>query len=536
MSLPTDRRDRVPGCCRLLLPMASVLTCGISCADAQIATQAAGTVIAGHVTNARTGASMARVLVQANGRAVFTSAEGHFELSDSAAITSVQFTKPGFALSPEQRGSTNVDVPLSVGALSLEVALWPEAVLAGTVRSPDGDPLQRIGVHAERYMFQNGIRQMQPAASTVTDSHGNFRLPVPAGEYVLQTHFAPPDFSRSLAVLPAQVPTRTANDGTGTLHVASGQELHIDLHPSLATAVHITLPIEGNTSQRTPVITVRTADGAVYQPSRRVTQDGLVLDMSPGNYQLSARILAPDGDRIGYATLSVPDHDAIGPTLHLDLQAVVPVIVTVDPAASGNTDGSAATLPNPSALNLQLEPAGSAPSDMVEQSIRVMGHGSGAAGFSVPSGTYQLSGGDGSGWIIEAATFGGVDLLRDTFSIGPNAGAEPIRIVVGRANGTVSGVTRIAGVPASCWVVLVGEAASLPHFVTRRSDATGQFNFSGLPLKRFRLLALPLLSSSDFGDPAVLDQFHTYVQAVSITSSSSAALTLDAVPVHELYP
>ena len=509
---------------------------GAAAARAQTQAPAASSVLAGHVTNARTGAPMARVLVQANGRAVFTNAEGRFQLSDAAGtIASVQFTKPGFALSPEQRDSNSIPVASSSGTVTLEVALWPEAILAGTVSSSEGDPLPHLAVTAQRYVMQNGMRQIQQAGFTFTGPHGNFRLPVPAGDYIVQTRYAPPDFTRSLAVLPAQSPTHSANDGTGTIHIASGQELHVDLHPQLAAAVHILLPIEGNEAQRSLAITATTAEGAAYQPPRRVTQDGLSVDLPSGTYQLSARLAAPDGERIGQITLAVPDHDATAPPLHLDLLPSVPVVVTLDPASAANATASFSVPPSAAALNLQLEPS-DLTSSLGDQPLRITGRGSGGTVFSAAPGSYRLAGGDGSAWALLSATFGGVDLLRDPLVVGANSTAEPIRIVVSRPNGAISGVTRVGGVPAACWIVLVSEAGTLPRFFVRRSGADGQFTIGGLPLRSYSLLATTLLSSADFGQPAILDQFHTYVQRVSVTSSSAAALDLTAVPVRELYP
>ena len=478
---------------------------------------------------------MARVLVQANGRSVFTNADGRFQLSDTSPIAGVQFTKPGFSLSPEQRDPTGVPVAGAIDANSIEVALWPEAVLAGTVTSPEGEPLPRIAVTAQRSLFQNGVRQIQTAGFTTTDVHGAFRLPVPAGSYVLQTRYAPPDFSRSLAVLPTQSPNLTASEASGTITIVSGQELHVDLHPQLAATVHVTIPFEAGAFQRSPAITITTIDGASYQPARRLTPDGLVLDLPAGTYQIAARLAAPDGERAGSATFNVPDHDVTAPLLHLEPLPAIPIAVSADSASAANLDGSVSSPPDASALNLQLEPIEVSSTESGSQPIRGLRGVNGTA-FAAPPGSYRLTGGEGGGWTVQTASFGGVDLLRNALVLGPNVGAEPIRIVVSRANGTLSGVTMIAGKPAGCWIIFSGDAGTLPRFFVRRSEANGQFNLSGLPLRRLRVLALPLLSVADFGDPVVLDAFHTYVQAISVTSSSSAPLSLDAVPAHELYP
>lgn len=523
-----------PGAVLLVLCCSLLLRPGI--AVAQSPASAGASVLAGRVTNARTNAPMARVLVEADGQVVFTDAEGRFQLTDAGSIGSVQFTKPGFALSPEQRDSNSISVVPSKAPAPLEVSLWPEAILAGTVTSAEGDPLPRVAVIAQRYSVQNGVHQVLQTGFAFTGPHGNFRLPVPAGDYVVQTRYAPPDFARPLALLPAQTPTRTANEGTGTLHVASGQELHIDLHPQLAPVVHLLLPIEGSETFRPPAITVTTSDGTTYQPPRRTTQRGLTLDLPAGTCQLSAHLAAPDGDRIGELSLTVPDHDATALPLHLEAAPSVPVLVTVDAAPPGSASSVASGVPSASSLNLQLEPLSPASQAGAESPTRTSNRGLAGTVFSAAPGSYRLEGGEGSAWTIESASLGDLDLLRAPLVLGTGTAAEPIRIVVSRSTGTITGVTRIGGVPAACWIVFVPDAAALPRFFIRRSNTDGRFTIGSLPLRSYRVLATPLLSSADLADPAILDQFHTFLQRVSITSSSSAALDLNAVPVRELYP
>lgn len=521
---------------RRLLPLSATIFVAFSRLHSQAPSQAAGNAVSGRVRNARTGAAMARVLVQANGHSAFTTAEGRFQLTDPNPITSVQFTKPGFALSPEQRDSQMLNLPGSGALGTLEVELWPEAVLTGTITSPEGDPLPHIAVTAQRFLYQNGARQAQAAGFTLTDSHGSFRLPVPAGDYFLETRYAAPDFSRPLAVLPAELPSHASNDGPGAIHIGSGQELHFALHAQTAAVFRVTLPIDGSTAQRSPAITVTTSEGASFQPPRRMTPDGVTLDLPSGVYGLFARLTAPEGERVGQVTLTVPDHDLTAPPLHLDPSSIVPIVVTAKPVAGGAGAAINSGPPEGAGLNLQLEPVAAIPSAIGETLVHTVNRGSAGAVFSVAPGSYRLSGGDASGWVIDTASFGGVDLLRKDLVIGPNVGAEPIRIEVSRATGTLTGVTRAGGVPTECWIVLAGDPGTFPRFLLRRSDTGGQFSIGALPFRRFHLLALPLLYSADFANFGVLDQFNTYLQTISVTASSAVPLTLDAVPAHELYP
>ena len=522
-------RRRRPLLCVVLMTMVPIVVSG------QATATSSALPLTGNVVNARTGAPMTRVLVQANDVVMFTNAEGRFTLPGSSGVTSLRLTKPGFSLSPEQRDPETITLDPAASQSTLEVELWPEAVLAGTVTSSEGDPVPHLTVSAERILFHNGLRQVSSVASTSTDAHGSFRIPVPAGNYTLRTQYARPDLTRGLAVLPTQRPSHTADDASGTIHIASGEELHVDLHAVLAAAFRTTIPLQGSNGQRYSSVTLTTSEGVSFQPPQSVTPEGVVLTLPAGSYRLSARLGSPEGQLFGQEILTVPEHDSTSGPLHLEAMAATPIVVAVDSASIPAANGSAVILPDVAALNLQLEPDSSTALDGNGQAVRSNGRGT-QSFFLVPPGTYHLVGGENSSWTLQSATFGGVDLLRNPFVVGASSGSEPVRIAVTHANGSISGMTRIAGVAARCWIVVVPEAGMFPRFFVRRSGANGTFQITNLPLRTFRLLALPLLSSADFGQTAQLDQFDTYVQTIAVTSSSSAPLTLDAVPVHELYP
>ena len=503
--------------------------------DGQIVAPHPVSPLTGRVVNARTGAPLARVLVQGSSEAMLTNAEGRFTLSSDSGVTSLRLTKPGFSLSPEQRDPETLTIDPAASPASLEVELWPEAVLAGTVTSLEGDPLPRLTVSAERVLFQNGLRQRSTALSTTTDAHGGFRMPVPAGAYRLSTQYALPNLTRSMAVLPTQWPAPTANDATGTIHIASGEELHCDLHPVLAPVFRATMPLQGSSSQRYPAIQLTTSEGVTFRPPQRVTPEGVVLTLPAGSYQLAARLSSPEGQLWGRQALTVPDQDSTIAPLHLETVPATPIMVSVDPDSRANMDGSPLITPDASTLNLQLEPDLLSSFEGVGQAIR-SDRREGGSSFLIPPGTYYLASGESSEWTLQSASFGGVDLLRHSLVAGASSGSEPIRVVVTHANGSISGVTKINGVAARCWIVVIPEAGALPHFFVRRSGTNGAFQITNLALRTYRLLAIPLLSTADFGQSAEVDRFTAYVQTIAVSSSSSAPLILDAVPVHELYP
>src|SRR5436190_529052 len=75
----------------------------------------------------------------------------------------------------------------------LELRLYPEALLTGIVLATDRTPLPRIPVTAQRSFWDDSGHRWVTVGQDQTDSHGNFRLPEPAGEYRLESRYTPLD-------------------------------------------------------------------------------------------------------------------------------------------------------------------------------------------------------------------------------------------------------------------------------------------------------------------------------------------------------
>ena len=71
---------------------------------------------------------------------------------------------------------------------SLNFKLMPSAVIAGTVRNSDGEPLEGAHVTLARFIYAYGTRRMEGCASTDTDDRGEYRFGALApGKYYIGT-------------------------------------------------------------------------------------------------------------------------------------------------------------------------------------------------------------------------------------------------------------------------------------------------------------------------------------------------------------
>lgn len=498
-------------------------------------------LVAGRVVNALTGAPLPRALVQINGRAMLTDSEGRFRLEQPGQpVSGIRLLKPGFSMSPEQMDGFGDAVLDGPDPASLTLVLWPEALLAGTVTTSDGEALPRISVLVRRRIFDDQGQRFQTAGQKLTDSHGQFRIPLPAGDYLIETQFSASGFESGQAVLPVTFPAASSSDSRETLHLASGEEQHVELRPAISRTHVVTLPLEASDEGQPPQITARSSNGISFAMniSRSQEPGSVRLTLPTGSYSLHAMRYSRDGVQIGESTVTVPDHDISGPALHLTSPTNIPVEIVVDASVQqtsvpGSGSRSSAA-PGILQFNLALQPIDVDPTSPFQFGIRPTQQRDSSATLAAPPGTYRLTAGIAGGWYIRSATSRGTNLLNENLVISPATSASPITLIVSNQTGALQGTVRLAGTPAACWIYLVATSPALPALIIRRTDSTGAFHLTDVPPGSYRAVAFAYRHSANLQDPAVLGRFSTHVANVSISAGNTASLDLDAVPAKEL--
>jgi hypothetical protein len=249
--------------------------------------------LTGQVLNAVTGQPVPRALVRLNDRAILADHDGKFEIdqiSDSSGM--LQVIKPGFSMSTDAANSPNIFLQLDQLSGPLVIRLYPEGLLTGTISGPDGEPLSHINVLARRSVYDESGHHWLPVGFTQTDTHGQFRMPVSAGDYRLQTRYVPHDAELAGAVLPVAVPTDNSPGASQTIRLHSGEELHFDLHPRVRPTYAVNFRAEADADRATPTITARSADGTTLTVNAMPTRvpGQLQIELPSGSYSLMARI------------------------------------------------------------------------------------------------------------------------------------------------------------------------------------------------------------------------------------------------------
>jgi hypothetical protein len=523
-------------------------------------TTASPITLYGRVINTATGLPVPRALVRFNQRAMLADNEGRFRFDQVTDTTiNLQAIKPGYSMTtdPSDPGSQSLQTA-SIGG-PVDLRLYPEAILTGNISTPDGAPLSQIVVMARRSIYDESGHHWTIAGQAQTDRHGDFRIPVPAGDYKLETRYVPRNLGTPEAILPVILPAASGDTRTQAVHLRPGQELHFDIRPPIRPTYPVAIIVESSSSERGfPTVTARSSDGTSFNVGmgnrgpepRSPDQSGpnrTSVTLPAGTYTLSARIQSRDTNETAEARVNVTRNaDSSGATLRFTPTPTIPVELIVDSdATSDNTQGSVSnssntsTTTSASSQNLpklnqfglvlqRIDPVS-------DDDITTAGlSGPNSSSFAASPGAYRLIARTAGRWYIRSATYGSTDLARDPFTLSTGGAAATIRIVVTNLTGSLQGTVLLNGVPSPSWVYLIPNSPEIPSVITLHSGSSGNLNGPYVPPGSYRVIAFERRHYSDFSNPQSLAPFSKYIQTITVGSGSSSSVYLNAVPQLEV--
>lgn len=490
------------------------------------------TTVSGQVINAVSGQPVSRALVRLADRSMLTNYEGRFQFEQVTQDGVLLVTKPGFAMNPDSFSPANVILSKLSGQLTLR--LYPEAIITVHVSEPDGDPLQGIFVTSQRYLF-DGSRRWATVGGGLTDTHGDARLPLSAGEYRLVTRYLAPNADREEAILPLVVPEQTSSNTLQAVHLHSGQEMHFDLHPQLSRTYPVDVTVKGAVLRSDPAIMVTSSIGARISVSPRKDAGSGVqrIDLPNGSYTLTARSGEQGVVEMAETSVSVSSQGLSGVALNLQPAPTIPIELTIDPAST--SDNSASSPPNVNQLGLFLENQ-QQDFDSGNANATLMTRRDGVSAFTVPFGTYRLRARSAGQWYVKSATYGSSDLLQENLVATSGGGGVPIRLIVSNQAGSVQGTTSLGGKAAAGSIYLISLTPGLTSMISLRSRDDGSFSSSRIPPGSYRALALEQPRQIDFTDPTLAAPFTSWMQNITVGTGVASNLNLDEVPVEDLFP
>lgn len=495
-------------------------------------------VISGQIINAVTKAPIPRALVQMNERALLTDYEGRFQFngidtnSGKGTALNLRVTKPGYYASPEGDTTFTTNIAPDRTAAPVTIRLYPEAVLTGVLTAPDGTPLPRVLVTAHRSVYTETGHQWMPTGQHLTNSRGEFRLVIPPGDYRIETGFLLKLDGLAKCVIPSMYPATAASDASNLIHVASGTEERIDLHPELSATYPVTLRIEQTSERGVPTIMARSSSGAFIPANytRTSSDGGGLIELPLGTYTLTANQNFGESREYGETTITVTGANTLPAHLRMAPLPPIPVEVLVD---SGSTSDKVP--PSAQQLGLILGPSHSVSDARSPSFGAVTSHDRTSSVRALP-GSYRLLSVAGGPWFIRSATYGGADLLQQDLVVAQGSGSSSIRLTVSDRTGSLAGTVKLNGVPAAVWVYLIPSGPSAKLVYSMRSSPDGTFNLAFLPPGSYRAIAFELRHQDDYHSPERLARLSAWLHTVTVAVGNKASLELDAVPTAEMQP
>lgn len=500
----------------------------------------------GRVVNALTGQPISRALVRLNSRAVLTDHDGNFLFAQvTDPYMQLTATKPGYfpGLDPQEQ----IGIPIQLDhppAAAIELRLYPEALLTGTVTSRDGTPLSHVPVTARRAFFDEQGLHWNPTEATQTDSHGNFRLPVQAGDYKLELRSTQrTDGGQGEIVMPMMLPEA---DPAGKLHairLQCGEEQHFDLRPITSKTYKVTVVSDVDFTRSYPRVSARASDGTQVPINLGRTSGGdFTLNLPSGSYTLTANLNSKETQMIAQTNVTVAARDLSGVALHfmsipaIPLEMVIESSATTPAAAINGGDPRAGSSPGLQQFNLFLQSDGA---ELLygDGSVRLFSRPDKSFVFNTPPGTYHVkSFHSGSVWYIKAINYGTADLLRQELVVAPGAGDIPIRITVSDATGKLTGKVKRADTTGHSWVYLIASDPSAYPVMTLSTNDDGLYTFDRVPPGSYRVVAFEHRRALDLTDASVMAALGAHVRSVTVAVGDKPTLDLDAVLGTEVQP
>ena len=504
------------------------------------ASAAVPSTVMGEVRNAVTGAPVPRALVRMNDRSVLTDHDGKFRFDQNASSTAnVMVNKPGYYAGLEMQDSENVYLQGAQLGVPVVLRLYPEAVLTGTVVGPDGVPLARIAVVAERRYFDDTGHRWMTVGQKQTDSHGNFRIPVQAGDFRIATRYTPLDRTSGEAVLPVTITSDGSPGSSDAIRVRSGEERHFELRPGVSPTHSVTIAtvFAGGGPGDFVRIGARASDGSALQVASQRNGDSgeTKIQLPQGTFLLTAMRGSQETAEEAETRVTVPDHDISGVVLQFAPVPLIPVELVVDSSVTSDNSQTVSQNPTLTQFGLALQ-SEQEDSQQMNAQIRLMPRKDQSFAFQTPPGTYRLQGRDTGTWFIKGVTYGDSDLLRDALVVVPGAAGTPIRVTVSNATGSLVGTVNLNGNPSPAWIYLVPTGASAQSVISLHAGSSGGFTAAHVPPGSYQVIAFERRHSVNYRDATSLAPYSSYVHSVTVNAGDKPTVNLDAVPVAEVAP
>ena len=426
---------------------------------------------------------------------------------------------------PDSDGSVmRLESGQSLNGISLK--LTPSAVISGTVRDSDGEPLEGAHVILASLMYRYGRPQVQGSDSTDTDDRGEYRFRgLAAGKYYIGVELKSNGWDRvdhSAGAGPIETSVPTVYPGVTDLGAA--------------------VPIEVSAGRRVTGIDLTLLRSRVFRVSGQVVN-------APAARRLT--LILSDGKNAGVRDYSIqtPTKDAAG---NFEFRGVPPgsyELTVGDLSLQGRTSvvvGASdlkdirVTLSSGAEIKLRIVTEGAGKPDVSGIRFGLTANGRGGFGpmpwdadkltaRNVPPDHYVL----GLGRLpreayVKSARAGETDVLADGLTV-TGAGTIEIAIAVASDGGAVQGVVRDKNqrpVPGATILLAPDRRSRADLFKSTTSDQNGHYEFAVIAPGNYKLLASEDVEPGAWEDSDFLKHYEKLGEKVVLEPGARASVDL----------
>jgi len=479
--------------------------------------------LSGIVVDALTGAPIRRALVQLQSQLVLTDEGGKFQFENLAPSQGgINVQKPGYT---DLSGKSPALVTIGADTSPLVLKLQPESAITVKVTGEDGEGVEGLPVRVLGSQVWDGHRNLSDHGGQ-TDEQGEFRAGnLPPGKYYVSVgpSFRPVghvgDGAQGSDVGYPRVfyPNAGELEGAAPVEVNPGRRARLELALSTVPLYRISGAVVGGALGQPCGVRLTDSSGEDIaiglrmNPMTGVFQSG---EMPAGFFTLVANCIVNGQDSLaGRMPLRVNSNLA-NVTLSVSPKTSIPVTFRT------NEGGADANYPAAAVLLTQGARRVTAWSEQEAGNERRM------VVKRVEPGIYSVDIRPTTGWYVESARYGSVDLLTEDLTVSEGGTTEPIEITLRNDGATASGNVRGRGVaPASGMVLLVPSRA--PRLVKVTPIMNGSFTIDDLAPGSYRVIALDRADDLEYTNPEALQDYLTKAREVTLGPKQESRLDLE---------
>lgn len=418
-------------------------------------------------------------------------------------------------------------------APDLVLKLMPAAVIAGTVRDSDGEPIEGADVSLDRLSYSEGPRRVTGEDGTRTDDRGQYRFSglIPGKYYIgVEPRGGSPGVDRSAAAGPPEISVPTFYSGSPHLALATPIAVSAGAH---LEGIDVTL-IRSRVFRVTGRVTNAPAAGATL-----VLADPNDADQT--DYPIYTAIKNSSGD---FEFRGVPAGAYLLTAATEDLRGVIPVVV-----GASDVGDVRVTLSSGAAVKGRITAEGDkkprlAPLIFV---LTPQGHGGGSilsvaedgaitpfalfgSAESLMPGHYnvRLDGSALAGFYVKSIRSRETDVQADGLTVtGPET--IDIEVVLASDGGAVEGVVLDKDqhpVPGATIVLAPAQRPRMDLFKTTTTDQNGRYEFTSIAPGDYKLFALDDVEPGAWYDPDFLKDYEKQGEPATLDPKAQATVNL----------